>query len=378
MSVTRNVARGVTQSVARGMTQSGARSPSTRAAPSAERVLVVRVGAMGDVLHALPGVAALRQQRPEVLVDWVVDPRWAPLLMNGEGVGPVVSRVHLAETRLWSRAPFSRATRRSVLQLKTALRQSEYRLTVDLQGTLRSAIIGRFAGKQPHAGFDDPRERAARLFYTDPVPRQGRHVTEQGAALLGRAVLGADLSPLPSVALPVEPAKEEWAQGIAASAPDGKRFVLLAPTAGWRAKQWPVEQFAALARALAERGYGVLSNAARADEPVARALLEASGGVVRPLPCSVAELIALTQRAALVVGGDTGPVHLAAALGVPTVALFGPTDPARNGPWGAGPMRVLRHPDSVTSYKRRVEVDPGLARLPVDEVLTAAEELLSA
>ena len=351
---------------------------------SAERVLIVRVGAMGDVLHALPAVAALRELRPAWEIDWVVDPRWAPLLVDEQGAGPVVSRVHLAETRLWSSAPFSGETRRSVLSLRRALREGGYSAVVDLQGTLRSAVIGRFAGSGRLVGFADPRESAARVFYSLRCARRGMHVVEQNAALAGEALLGETLGqPLrPAAArLPVSAAAEAWAESTMATVAPGGRFALLAPSAGWGAKQWPAVRFGALAQALADRGFEVLVNTATGTagerDAIARAVVEASGGAARLLPASVAQLVAVTRRAAVVVGGDSGPVHLAAAFRVPLVALFGPTDPARNGPWGTGPMRVLRDPGSRTSYKRLAETEPGLANLAVDEVLEAALAVFS-
>ena len=338
---------------------------------------------MGDVLHALPAVQALREQRPDLRIGWVVDSRWAPLLGEpgglsetgklGEssGCGPVVDRVHLAETRLWSQAPWSRRTRRSVLALRRELQATRYHAVIDMQGTLRSAVLGRFAGAARFVGYRDPRETAARWLYGQPLPRLGKHVVEQGAALL-EAALGIPLSPARSLHLPALPEAEAWAMTLVDSSPRPKPLALLAPAAGWGAKQWPAAHFGALAAALADRGWAVRVNAAHDAEPTALAVVAASGGAARLVCGGVAGLVALTGRAALVVGGDSGPVHLAAALGTPVVALFGPTNPARNGPWGAGPIRVLRHPDSVTTYKRSAPSEAGLARLEVGTVLEAA------
>ncbi len=341
---------------------------------SRERVLVVRVGAMGDVLHALPAVTALRQAWPDAAIDWVVDPRWAPLLVDEAGVGAVVSRVHLAKTRLWSRRPLSWATGRSLLGLRRALDAGRYTHVVDVQGTLRSAVIGRMAGGGVFAGYDDPREALARLFYTRTIERRGTHVVEQNAALLGEA-LGLALEPA-CPALPVWQAAEDWADRAFGDFSVRDRIALLAPAAGWGAKQWPAERFAMLARALDAMGFEVLVNAAGVRDPVGMEVAEGASRS-RLTVCDLAQLVALTRRAALVIGGDSGPVHLAAALGRPVVALFGPTDPARNGPWGPGPKRVLRDAGSVTSHKRVAEVDAGLARIGVGEVLAAVEEVVS-
>ena len=333
---------------------------------SAERLLVVRVGAMGDVLHALPAVAALRRQRPELEIDWVVDPRWAPLLRAGEAPGPVVDRVLLAETKLWSKAPLSAEARRSVLGLRSELRASGYAVAVDMQGTLRSAVIGRMARPKRLFGYADPREAAAAWFYSRRCVRRGEHVVEQGAALLGEA---CDLSLAP---VPAELPRESWAENWAEELAAGAHLCVLAASAGWGAKQWPAERYAELARELGLRGFRVVVNAPRKDDAIALAVSKGSDGAAEVVVCDVTGLIALLRRAALVVGGDSGPVHLAAMLRVPLVALYGPTDPARNGPWGPGPKRVLRRADSVTSYKRRPEIDPGLARMGVEEVLEAA------
>ncbi len=332
---------------------------------NATRVLIVRVGAMGDVLHALPAVAALRELRPEAEIDWVVDPRWAPLLVNGEGAGPVVSRVFLAHTKLWSRAPVSRETMRSVLALRREVRERPYGAVVDMQGTLRSAVIASFALADGIAGYADPREEMARHFYRQKIERKGEHVVGQGAALLS-AALGLTLQPAP-VALP----REGWAEAWADELIGRDRVAVLAASAGWGAKQWPLERYAELARALRGLGFRVLANAPRKDDALAGRLAELSAGAAETVVCNVAGLIALLRRAAVVVGGDSGPVHLAAALRVPVVALFGPTNPARNCPWGGGQIGLLRHGSSVTSYKRSDAVDPGLARIGADEVLAA-------
>ena len=155
------------------------------------------------------------------------------------------------------------------------------------------------------------------------------------------------------------------------------RVVVIAPSAGWGAKEWPVERFGKVAARLSLAGLRVLVNADGSGNEKAEAVVRASGGAAVAVPCTIAELIALLRRASLFVGGDTGPMHLADALGVPVVALFGPTDPARNGPYGdAARVRVLRRGESVTDHRRHRETEIGLGRISVDEVMEAALELL--
>ena len=153
---------------------------------------------------------------------------------------------------------------------------------------------------------------------------------------------------------------------------------MIAPTAGWGAKEWPAKRYGAVAAALGEAGFEVLVNSWGLDR-AADMVVRASKRFARAVPCSVGQMIALVRRAALVIGGDTGPVHLAAALERPTVGIYGPTDPARNGPFGAGttfPGRVLRDASSVTSHKRIAEAEDGLLRIEVEGVVEAAFAVL--
>jgi heptosyltransferase-1 len=334
------------------------------------KILIVRVGAMGDVLHALPAVTALHAAWPDWEIDWVVDPRWAPLLLDSEGKGPVVGRVHLAETKKWSKAPASPATLRSIFELRKALRLQNYDLAVDMQGTLRSAVIGRMSGAVKFAGYSDPREALAAKFYRTPLERKRRHVMEQGAALLGE-VCGVALEPS-DVELP----HEGWADAWAEEEVGDRRTCLLAAGAGWPAKCWAVEKYGALAVELKAKGMDVVVNAPRKDDALAAAVVAASGGAARLVVCNVTGLLALMRRMTLMVGGDSGPTHLAAALGIPLVALFGPTNPERNGPRGPGDKMVLRDPASVTSYKRSSAEDPGMAKISVGAVVEAVQRLL--
>lgn len=333
------------------------------------KVLIVRVGAMGDVLHALPAVAALRQAEPKARIDWAIDPRWVPLLIGSNERGSIVDMVHLVPARDWSRSPFSLATLRSVLQLRHRLREEHYDLAVDMQGTVRSAVIGRMAGADKFVGYSDPREKVAWM-YSKKIKRQGTHVVEQSAHLLSHACRIA-LTPA-DVTLPVEPWAEHWAEHDAVLT---RPLCVLAAGGGWGAKHWPVASYGKLAHNLRAQGFDVLVNAPRDDDPTANAVVAASDGAATKIVCNVAGLIALLRRTDLLIGGDSGPTHLAATLAVPLVALFGPTDPARNGPWGPGAMRVVRHSSSVTSYKHVATPDPGLERITVDDVLKTVEQL---
>jgi heptosyltransferase-1 len=210
--------------------------------------------------------------------------------------------------------------------------------------------------------------------YGEKIPVSAAHVIEQGCELLGAAV-GEPLTPT-KVELPTDEVNEAWRDELLSRVvPEGGKFALIAPSAGWGAKQWPAERYGAVAAALAQAGYVPLVNAVFAGDILANAVVDASGGTAVVAPCTVAQLIALIRRASLVVAGDTGPLHLAAALERPVVALFGPTDPARNGPYGTA-SRVLRHASSKKDHTRHAATEEGLMQITAEEVIAAAFDLL--
>jgi heptosyltransferase-1 len=201
-------------------------------------------------------------------------------------------------------------------------------------------------------------------------------VVDQACEILGAAV-GETFSAA-DVALPVDEAAGGWRDELLARVVPGRgRFVVIAPSAGWGAKQWPAERYGAVAAELGRAGYTTLVNAASVDDALANAVASASSGAATVVACRIGELISMLQRASVVIAGDTGPLHLAAALGRPVVGLYGPTDPARTGPYGTR-SRVLRHGASRTDHSRHTDTERGLMEITVDEVVAAAFELLGA
>ena len=342
---------------------------------------MVRLGAMGDILHALPAVTALRIAHPEWIIDWVVEPKWAALLAAQGATGrdsqspaprqPVVDRIHLAPAKEWGKSPLSSRTVRAIRDLRCNLREGQYEAAIDFQGAVRSAMLGRLATDHL-IGEAKPREWAARWLFSERVATTGAHVIEQDYELA--AAIAADgLKPVQPW-LPFDPRAEAWADSLLASTP-AQPSVLINPGAGWGAKRWPVERYAAVAKNLVARGCRVLVNAGPGEEPIAEVIVNETGGTATLLPPSLENLIALTRRVSLVIAGDTGPLHLACALGKPVVGIYGPTDPSRNGPFGTR-FKVLRHPASVRDHARREEPEAGLLTIQPDEVLGAAEELI--
>jgi heptosyltransferase-1 len=272
----------------------------------------------------------------------------------------------------WRRAPFSDETWREARAALRDLRECAYEVAIDFQGAVRTALMARWSGVTRTVGFQHPREPIASIFYRQRFEAQGTHIVEQNLSLA--AALAGVPTRVPEIALPVDPRAEAWCDSTLRSR-NVQEFALLNPGAGWGAKQWPPNRYGELAAGLRELGLSSLVNFGPGEEGLAEDVETASHGAAQRVPCSLSELIALTRRARLFIGGDTGPVHLAMALKVPVVAIFGPTDPARNGPFGQRSI-VLRSPESPTTHARRKRPDPGLLTISTGDVLSAARGLL--
>ena len=350
------------------------------------KILIVRLGAMGDILHALPAATAIRAALPNATIGWLVEERWSELLTaqgrkaSPHGVSPqkpVVNNIHTLDTRRWRQHFFRPSATAEIAGAMKRVRKIGYDFALDFQGAIKSGIFAKLGGAKILAGYADPRESATRYFYRKVLARQGDHVIEQNLMLAREAlqpVLGnRELKSL-APQLPVDPTAEAWADseitrlGIAS-------YAIVNPGAGWGAKQWPAERFGEVAKALAAHNIKTLVNASAEESELARAVVRSSGGNAFELRCTIGQLIALTRRARVLIGGDTGPLHLGAALQIPVVGLYGPTDPVRTGPYGAKAI-ALRHPESETTFSHHREVEAGLLKISAVEVIAAARHLL--
>jgi len=311
---------------------------STAGNPPDSAILVVRLGAMGDILHALPAVRALKLGHPDSPLTWVVEPKWVPLLEQN----PFVDRI----------VTLQRESFKGLAASHRALRESSYTFAVDFQGLIKSALVAVAARPTCIYGFDagQVRERAAAFFYRHKIASSATHVVDRNLDLAATAGAVCDG---PAVFF-IPPGSPEG------DLPAGE-FVLASPLAGWASKQWPLPHYRALAgRLRSELGIPLVLNGPPGAPwgPIEPAIAHYSG-----LP----GLIHATRRATAVLGVDSGPLHLAAALAKPGVAIFGPTDPARNGPYGNS-LRVLRSAFAVTTYKRGAAIDESMASISPDEV----------
>ena len=310
-------------------------------------ILIVRLGALGDIVHALPVAAALRARFPDARIDWVVDDRHRALLE----LVPIVDRRIVLGAR-------SASLCRRVMELRRTLTRESYDIAIDVQGLLKSAVVARLSGACRILGFTPPhlRERAARVLYTETHdPGDTTHVIEKNLTLA--ASLGADVSQIRfPLSVPASAALD--ALRARRSAGGDTPFVVLNPGAAWPNKRWPPDRFGAVAQWLRRaRGLSSVVTWGPGDETMAAAVVAGSAGAacLAP-PTSIADLIAIVREAALMVSGDTGPMHLAAAVGTPIVGIYGPTDAARNGPWSVDDVTVSRFTACACHHRRRCRV----------------------
>lgn len=329
-------------------------------------VLVVRLSAIGDVVHTLPVAAAL--SRRGWRVSWLVEPAARVLLEGNPSVAEVIPA---PSARAWRLG----AVRRAVAQMRRTRREA----ALDLQGLWKSAAWARLAGARRAVGFA-PRWRreplsAALLTEESPLTPDVIHVIDKNLALL--VALGLSVQGLREFPLP---AAEDARAGVAAALAKESigDFAILNPGGGWASKLWPAESFGRVAEALRERGLAALVTWGPGEEKLADRVVAASNGAARrAFPTSLLELVELARRSQLMVAADTGPLHLACAIGVPVVGIFGPTDPARNGPWSPRDVTVRRRPLCAPCHRRRCWIHEGvMAAIAVDDVVKAIDRRL--
>jgi lipopolysaccharide heptosyltransferase I len=329
-------------------------------------VLLVRLSAIGDVIHTLPAAAAL--SRRGWRVSWLAEPAARPLLEGNPAVAEVIA------------APPARAWRLgAVRQALSTLRRSRRDVALDLQGLWKSAAWTRLAGARRAVGFG-PRWRREPLSATllteqATLGPEVVHVIDKNLALLatvGLSATGQREFPLPAA----EPARARVAAALEAESLAD--YVVLNPGGGWASKLWPPASFGKVAEGLRDRGLAAVVSWGPGEEELADEVVAASAGAARrAFPTTLLELAELARRARLVVAADTGPLHLACAVGAPVVGIFGPTDPARNGPWSPRDLTVRRRPLCAPCHRRQCWIHEGVMEaIRPEEVLAAIDRRL--
>ncbi len=339
---------------------------------SAFNFLVVRLSSIGDIVHALPAVAALGETYPQAKIHWAVERRYAGLL---EG-NPYVHRVLKFDTLNWRKRLASGATLEEIGRGILALREIPFDAAIDFQGLWKSAVIAWLSRSRERLGFAEYwlREPSAAALYTDKVSPHGRrHVIEMNMALVERLGAGTARWQFPL------PHSDEDDRDVAGrlAATGAREFLIVNPGGGWLAKRWAPENYAELVRRISAVFTGrILLTGAPDETPVIQQILgRAATDQACYFPSTLVQFIALARRARLFVGGDTGPLQLAAAVGTPVVALYGPTDPARNGPFSPRDIALSnRGPIDHTRRGAHPEYLPGI---PVEAVFEAVCERLA-
>jgi lipopolysaccharide heptosyltransferase I len=330
-----------------------------------QRYLVVRLTALGDILHTVPAVAALRAAHRSARIDWVVDRKWAPILEGSPAINHVI--------------PFDRRSVPGALICMRRLRRNFYDCAIDFQGLYKSSVITMASGAPRRIGFDRgwAREGAAALLYTERVTPKGQHVTELNYSLAERAGASRPSSPEYPLRVPAGGASSIRARlgelGVAG-------YVVVGPGGSWRAKCWPPERYGEFCRELEKRSdLRVVVIQGPGEESLVGQVC-AAAAPARPvvIRSTIEELMGLLAHARCMVAADSGPLHLAAALGTAVVGLYGPTDPARNGPFVPGAVMISQARPEEISYKRRATYSPAMLRISVSQVVGAAISCLQA
>jgi len=293
------------------------------------RILIVKLGSIGDIVHTLPALAALRAAMPQAEISWVVERRSAEILRDN----PLLDRLIEVDTKALRRGLMSGETLRAPRQQLRRLRASAFDVAIDFQGLLKSASIARLSGARRVFGYSRAglREPASALLLskTVAVPRQ-THVIRKSLLLLHGA-LGVSLPE--ELSFPINTTANDEAEAREAAANTDGKYAILNPGGGWPTKLWSVERFGKLADLLwSNHGISSLVTYGPGEEKLAEGVRQSSvSGKAQPVSLSLKAFYSLARSARVYVGGDTGPTHIAVAAGAPIVGLFGPTEWWRNG-----------------------------------------------
>ena len=338
-------------------------------APQSEltpRILIVRLSAIGDVIHGMPLACALRERFPAAFLAWVVEERAAALLRGHDALDELITL-----PRGWLKSP------RTVWRLRRRLRGLKFDTAIDAQGLTKAAIVAWLSGAGRRIGFGDPWGREfSPWLNTELVDTTAEHAVDRTLQLL--LPLGIH-SPAVRFRVPEHPADRAAAEEtIRRGGLDGG-FTLINPGAGWPSKLWPTDRYAAVAGHLG-RNWGLPSLviwAGQEERALAEQIVAGSAGHARLAPSTtLAQLAALARRCRLFIGSDTGPLHLAAAVGTPCVGLYGPWPAKRHGPYGPQHIALQKMFFEGPTRARRNAPPEFMQAIHVELVCGACDQIL--
>ncbi|MDY7092034.1 MAG: glycosyltransferase family 9 protein [Acidobacteriota bacterium] len=343
------------------------------------RLLILRTSALGDIVHCLPVLSALRRHAPQAHIGWVLERTWIPLLEDHA----LIDEILPVATKQWRKRGRLGQSVGEILATRRRLREFRADAVLDLMGTHKSGVLARFSGCRRRIGLrkEDRREPSSALWINHPVPARGVHAVDRALSVLAgldstfeQALEGSEAVDFRGELLLPEPPPE--AARLLSEAPDNLAVIL--PGTAWGNKTYPAERWGEVARLLRDSvGLTPWVPAGPGEEPLAQSVADASDGAARALGLvDLPTLAALCRRSRLVLGGDTGPTHLAHAVGAPVLELMGPTDPSTHGPYAAPHRALARRLPCSFCHKRFGETKACLWVLSPAEVAARAVELL--
>lgn len=334
---------------------------------SPSSIVIAKLSAIGDVVHGIPVAVALKAAYPAARIGWAVEGRSGDVLAGHPAID------HLFRLpRGWSRSPAA------IVRLRRELRAFRPDVAIDLQGLLKSALASRLSGAPLRIAHAPPESRERSwLLATHRVPATATHVVDRHCELL--VALGLPI-PVPRFEMPRWPVSRARVVRWFAENAWNDRPALINPGAGWRSKLWPEERFAAVARRLAADHHvpSVVVWGGSGERAAAERIVAASDGAASLAPpTTLQDLGELCRAARLMISSDTGPLHLAAAVGTPCVGLFGPVPAARNGPYGRGHAVVEPAPHLRPAWEDRKTDTVSMAGIGVEAVMAVIDTLLA-
>ena len=325
-----------------------------------ERFLIVRLSSLGDIIFTLPMLAALRDTFCRSHIAWVVNERWKPLLEGNPDLNEIITLPNSSISAFFA--------------CGKQLRENNYTSVIDAQGLYKSALLSKLTHVKQRIGysFSFAREGAASLFYSQRVKPTTKHMVDMNLELSAAAGARIEAARFPLVI----PGEAQSSVNQFLSSMKISRYAVLSPGGGWLSKLWPPDRFGELALKLWNtHGLRIIVNCGPGEAQLAE-IVVANAAEALPIivQYGIPEMMALLRGAQLVVAADSGPLHLANALGTPVIGLYGPTSPDRNGPYGGRDIAVRNLDDADTTYKRGNSYSEEMCSITVEQVMDAAEE----
>lgn len=339
-----------------------------------DRIVIVKLSAIGDMVHALPVLAGLKRAKPDLQISWIVDSRYSGLLTDH----PMLHEVIVLPVKRWQHNFNQISTWKEIWQASQKLRKQRFQLTIDVQGLAKSALMAWLTGARMRLGHSDQREGSRMLNYAVKRIGTNTHVTDNYLDIL--RYLGVPAEPVEFPIYIDEPARQQVCQLTTDAGIDLSKLITVNPSAGQPQKRWAPESFAAMADILSAEGFDVVFVGSPSDKPLVQQIVAQCHQSVYDLSgrTSLKALAELLRVSMVHISGDTGSAHIASGLGTAVLGLYGPTNPSRSHPWGQL-HHVVSHYGVCTDCNSRFHCKLRICmdRISVDEVINMAHVIIN-